>query len=115
MFEYAFTSKSNIDIYAGETVRYPADAALASGKQAKRRLCSSKDHEAALASSSRVRRTMSKLPGNNAPRDWSNLVAFALVMVTGVLLIIFGHLTAAGLTTACAALAGVYGAWRHFR
>jgi hypothetical protein len=58
---------------------------------------------------------MSKLSGNNAPRDWSDLIAFVAVLATGILLIIFGHLTAGSLTTACAALAGVYAAWRRFR
>lgn len=58
---------------------------------------------------------MSKLSGHNAPRDWRDLVAFVAVLVAGILLITFGHLTAVGLTTACTALAGVFGAWRHFR
>jgi hypothetical protein len=83
-------------------------------KKAKRRPCSGKDHEAALAELS-GRRTMSNLPGGNAPRDWADLIAFVAVLVTGIVLIIFGHVTAGGLTTACAALAGVYAAWRRFR
>ena len=33
----------------------------------------------------------------------------------GVLLILFGHLMAAGVTTVCAAVVGLYGAWRHIR
>jgi hypothetical protein len=36
------------------------------------------------------------------------------VLASGVLLIIFGHLTAGSLTTVCAALVGVYAAWRHY-
>ena len=58
---------------------------------------------------------MRKVPGNNLPREWSDLIAFVAVLVTGILLIVFGHMTAGSLTTACAALAGVYAAWRRFR
>jgi hypothetical protein len=60
---------------------------------------------------------MSKLSGSKAPRDhsgdWPNLLAFIAVLATGVLLIILGHMTAGGLTTACAALAGVYASWSN--
>jgi hypothetical protein len=56
-----------------------------------------------------------KLSPASAPREWADLIAFVAVLATGILLIVFGHLTAGGLTTACAALVGVYGAWRHFR
>lgn len=58
---------------------------------------------------------MSKVPSSATRRDWADLIAFLAVMVAGVLLIIFGHLTAGSLTTVCAALVGVYGAWRHWR
>ena len=58
---------------------------------------------------------MSKLSGKNASRDWSDLIAFVAVLVAGILLIVLGHMTAGSLTAACAALAGIYGAWRHFR
>jgi hypothetical protein len=58
---------------------------------------------------------MSKLPGNNVSRDWSDLIAFCAVLVAGVLLIVLGHLTAGSLTTACAGLVAVYGAWKRFR
>jgi hypothetical protein len=49
------------------------------------------------------------------PRQWADLIAFLAVLATGVILIIFGHMTVGSLTTACGALVGVYGAWRHFR
>lgn len=59
---------------------------------------------------------MSKLSGKNASREgWSDLIAFVAVLVAGVLLIVLGHLTAGSLTTACAALVGVYAAWRYHR
>jgi hypothetical protein len=58
---------------------------------------------------------VSKVPSSATRRDWADLIAFLAVMVAGVLLIIFGHLTAGSLTTVCAALVGVYGAWRHWR
>jgi hypothetical protein len=55
----------------------------------------------------------------NVPRggsdSWRDLAAFLAVLVTGILLIIFGHLTASSLATVCAALVGVYAAWRHHR
>ena len=58
---------------------------------------------------------MAKLPSTSRPRDWMNLAAFIAVLTAGVLLIVLAHLTTSGLTTVCAALAGLYGAWRHFR
>ena len=58
---------------------------------------------------------MSKLSGNRPSRDWANVVVFLAILVTGILYITLGHLTAGSLTTTCAALVGVYGAWRHFR
>jgi hypothetical protein len=57
---------------------------------------------------------VSKLPPARTPREWADLIAFVAVLVTGVVLIVLGHLTTGGLTTVCAALVGVYGAWRHF-
>lgn len=58
---------------------------------------------------------MSKLPGSDTSRDWIDLIAFVAVLAAGILLILLGHLTAGSLTTACAALAGVFGAFRKFR
>ena len=58
---------------------------------------------------------MTKLSGKNRSRDRSDLIAFVAVLAAGVLLIVLGHLTTGGLTTVCAALAGIYGAWRRFR
>ena len=52
---------------------------------------------------------------SSAPRNWPDLIAFLSVLVTGLLLIILGHMTSGGLTTVCAALVGLYAAWRHFR
>ena len=51
----------------------------------------------------------------SAPGGWRDLIAFLAVLVTGILLIILGHMTSGGLTTVCAALVGLYAAWRHFR
>jgi hypothetical protein len=58
---------------------------------------------------------MSKISPNRAPREWADLIAFLAVLVSGVLLIILGHLTAGSLTAVCAALVGVFGAFRRFR
>jgi hypothetical protein len=37
------------------------------------------------------------------------------VLVAATLLIVLGRLTAAGVTSVCAAIVGLYGAWRHFK
>jgi hypothetical protein len=58
---------------------------------------------------------MSKLPSPAVPPQWADLIAFVSVLATGTLLITIGHLTAAGVTSVCAAIIGLYGAWRHFR
>jgi hypothetical protein len=58
---------------------------------------------------------VAKLPPVSGSSAWVDLAAFVAVLATGVLLIVFGHLTAGALATVCAALAGVYGAWTHFR
>jgi hypothetical protein len=44
-----------------------------------------------------------------------DLASFISVLATGILLVVVGHLTVGGVTTVCAALVGLYGAWRHFR
>jgi len=49
------------------------------------------------------------------PHEWADLIAFVAVLATAIALIVLGHLTAGGMTTVCAALVGVFGAWRHFR
>ncbi len=59
---------------------------------------------------------MSNVPrGTKTRRDWPDLAAFVAVLASGVVLIVLGHQTAGSLTTICAALVGVYGAWRHWR
>jgi hypothetical protein len=53
---------------------------------------------------------------NNAPppspHGWWDLLAFIAVLVTGISLIVFGHVTVVGLPMACAALVGLFAAWR---
>lgn len=58
---------------------------------------------------------MGKLSPNKSSRDSSDLIAFLACLVTGVLLLVIGHLTVGSLTVACTALGGVYGAWRRHR
>jgi hypothetical protein len=58
---------------------------------------------------------MSKIPSSGPQRDWTSLAAFLGVLITGVLLVMVGHLTAGDLTTVCTSLVGLYAAWRHFR
>lgn len=58
---------------------------------------------------------MDKLPPPRVPREWPDLIAFVAVLATGIALIVLGHLTAGGVTSVCAALVGVFGAWRRFR
>jgi hypothetical protein len=58
---------------------------------------------------------MSKLPSPVPPSEWTDLIAFTAVLATGSLLVLVGHLTVAGVTSVCAAIVGLYGAWRHFR
>ena len=53
-------------------------------------------------------------PQAGPPPQWANLVAFVAVLATGIALIVLGHLTAAGVTSVCAAIVGLYGAWRRF-
>lgn len=55
---------------------------------------------------------MSKLPSQSGLPQWADLIAFISVLVTSVLLIVVGHLTAAGVTSVCTAIAGLYGLWR---
>lgn len=58
---------------------------------------------------------MSKLPSPAGPPLWADLIAFVAVLTACILLIVLGHLTATGVTSVCAAVVGLYGAWRHFR
>jgi hypothetical protein len=71
--------------------------------------------ETALARNPLKGEPVSKIPSGNASRDLLDLIAFVAALTTGILLITLGHLTAGGLSTVCAALVGVYAAWRHFR
>jgi hypothetical protein len=43
------------------------------------------------------------------------LIAFLGVLALGGVLIAIGHATAGSLATICAALGGLYAAWKHFR
>ena len=52
------------------------------------------------------------IPSPAASPQWVDLIAFVAVLVTGILLIVLGHLTAAGVTSVCAATVTLYGAWR---
>jgi uncharacterized oligopeptide transporter (OPT) family protein len=47
-----------------------------------------------------------------SPRGWWDLLAFIAVLVTGISLIVFGHVTVVGLSIACTALVGLFAAWR---
>jgi len=58
---------------------------------------------------------MGKLPPPAGSPQWTDLIAFVAVLATGILLIVLGHLTATGVTSVCAAVVGLYGAWRRFR
>jgi hypothetical protein len=58
---------------------------------------------------------VSKLPSTTAPPQWADLIAFLAVLATGILLTVLGHLTAAGVTSVCAAIVGLYATWRRFR
>ena len=55
---------------------------------------------------------MAKLPSADPQRDWPELIAFIGVLAAGTSLIIFGHMSAAGLSTVCAAMVGLFTALR---
>jgi hypothetical protein len=55
-----------------------------------------------------------KLPGKD-PHGWPDLFAFIGVLAAGVVLVSLGRLSIDGLVTACAALGGLFGVWRHVR
>lgn len=57
---------------------------------------------------------MSKLSSSAGSPKWVDLFAFMAILTTSILLIVLGHLTAAGVTSVCAAVVGLYGAWRRF-
>jgi hypothetical protein len=57
----------------------------------------------------------SSSPDPGPPSPWPDLIAFVAVLVTGTLLVLFGHVATGGLTTACVALGGLYAAWWRFR
>jgi hypothetical protein len=71
-------------------------------------------HPPTLPTKEPERRRSRRSPKENAA-TWADLIAFLAVLATGVILIIFGHMTAGSLTSACAALVAVYGAWRRLR
>ena len=58
---------------------------------------------------------MSKIPPEGNRHQWPDLVAFVAVLATGIMLTVLGHVTGGSLTTACAALVGLYAAWKHLR
>lgn len=56
---------------------------------------------------------MSKLSHSGSPGQWIDLIAFLGVLALGGYLIAFGHTTAGSLASICAALAGLYAAYKH--
>lgn len=58
---------------------------------------------------------MSNVSPDKDPREWPSLFAFVAVLATGAVLLLVGHLTVAALTTACAAMVGLYLAFHHRR
>ena len=58
---------------------------------------------------------MAKLPSADPQRDWPELIAFIGVLAAGTSLIIFGHMSAAGLSTVCAAMVGLFTAFKTLR
>jgi hypothetical protein len=59
------------------------------------------------------RRAVSKVPPSPGPSPWADLIAFLAVLAAVILLVVVGNLTAAGVTSVCAAVVGLYGAWRR--
>jgi hypothetical protein len=59
-------------------------------------------------------RSSDPAPARN-PNHWVDLIAFLAVLALGGALIALGHITAGSLATVCAALAGLYGVWKHVR
>jgi hypothetical protein len=49
------------------------------------------------------------------PSPWIDLIAFLAILTLGGVLIAFGRVTAGSLATICAALGGLYGAWKRLR
>jgi hypothetical protein len=58
---------------------------------------------------------MPKLPHSGEPSQWIDLIAFIGILALGGVLMAFGHTTAGSLATACAALAGLFTAWKRLR
>jgi hypothetical protein len=54
-------------------------------------------------------------PASRQASPWLDVIAFLGVLATGCILIIFGHLTAGSLATACGVLIGLFAAWRNLR
>jgi hypothetical protein len=74
-----------------------------------------RDQEAASGQTPLERRAVSKVPPSAKPPPWADLIAFLGILATVILLIVLGKLTAAGVTSVCAAIVALYGAWRRFR
>lgn len=58
---------------------------------------------------------MSKLSPPAGSPQWKDLIAFVAVLAACVVLIVLGHLTAAGVTSICAAVVGLHKEWRRSR
>jgi hypothetical protein len=60
---------------------------------------------------------MATLPpgGGDTNRDWPDFIVFLMVLATGAVLVVLGHVTAGELTSVCAALVALYGSWKRFR
>ena len=58
---------------------------------------------------------MQNIPSGRGAHAVLSLVAFISVLITGILLVTFGHLTAGGLATASTALVALYAGWTSIR
>jgi hypothetical protein len=58
---------------------------------------------------------VANIPPEDNRRDRSDLIAFLAVLAIGAVLILLGHVTAGGLTSASTALMALYGAWKRTR
>ena len=58
---------------------------------------------------------MCKLPPSRRSRYWPDLIAFLAVLMTGLLLVLLGHMTVEELGATCAALVGLYAAFKGLR
>ena len=53
-----------------------------------------------------------KLPRSSSPTPWIDLIAFLAILALGGVLMALGRATAGSLATVCAALAGLYAAYK---